>query len=378
MIELESVEAFDSHVRECGDLRNTVLQGLDLRERGEMLRRVPVDGTILLGCAVDNDTIVSLVHRNALVFPPFPDLPYNPYRSTLYTPEELYAGFDRQTPKSYAATLDARVYVHFKDEGGANPASIRETLAQRMHDHAISDAMEELLCQGGQARKVVAMMGGHGMLRGHESYRTVAAISRTLTRKGFFMATGGGPGAMEAAHVGAYFAPRNDNELDDAMEVLSRAPGYKDPMWLARAFEVRHRWPLSASEGKRYPSLGIPTWYYGHEPPNAFATHIAKYFANSIREDGLLTIARHGVIFSPGSAGTVQEIFQDACQNHYNTVGVVSPMIFLGEGYWKWSKPVFPLLAQLAAGQEYAKLLYATDSADEVVQRIEEFAASRG
>jgi hypothetical protein len=51
-------------------------------------------------------------------------------------------------------------------------------------------------------------------------------------------------------------------------------------------------------------------------------------------------------------------------------------MIFLGEDYWKSKKPVFPLLAQLAAGREYSSLLAITDSVDEVIQQIEKFAAT--
>jgi predicted Rossmann-fold nucleotide-binding protein len=184
------------------------------------------------------------------------------------------------------------------------------------------------------------------------------------------IATGGGPGAMEAAHLGAYFAGRSDGELQDALAVLAEAPSYKDALWMAQAFRVRARYPLGEEERVRYPSLGIPTWLYGHEPPNVFATHIAKYFANSVREEGILTIATSGVVFSPGSAGTIQEIFQDACQNHYKSMGVVSPMVFLGKAFWTEKKPVYPLLAQLAKGMEYEKYLSITDSADEVVAAL--------
>ena len=120
-------------------------------------------------------------------------------------------------------------------------------------------------------------------------------------------------------------------------------------------------------------SLGIPTWLYGHEPPTCFASNIAKYFANSVREEGLLAIATSGVVFTPGSAGTIQEIFQDATQNHYSSFGIVSPMIFLGEDYWRSTKPVFPLLANLAAGHQYSSLLAITDEIEEVVERLEAF-----
>ena len=64
------------------------------------------------------------------------------------------------------------------------------------------------------------------------------------------------------------------------------------------------------------------------EPISQFASHIAKYFSNSIREDGMLAVATAGIVFAPGGAGTMQEIFQDAAQNAYRTFGR-SPMAFL-------------------------------------------------
>ena len=61
----------------------------------------------------------------------------------------------------------------------------------------------------------------------------------------------------------------------------------------------------------------MPTWHYGHEPPNLFATAIAKYFRNAQREAILLQICDAGIVFLPGAGGTVQEVFQDACENYY-------------------------------------------------------------
>ncbi len=134
--------------------------------------------------------------------------------------------------------------------------------------------------------------------------------------------------------------------------------------WLDAAFEVRDRWPLPPGAAG---SLGVPTWHYGHEPPNVFATHIAKYFANSIREDGLLAMAVGGVVFAPGSAGTIQEIFQDAAQNHYRSFGSPSPMVFFGTEYWTRDKPVYPLLRHLAEGHDYGENLSIADTIDEVL-----------
>ena len=117
--------------------------------------------------------------------------------------------------------------------------------------------------------------------------------------------------------------------------------------------------------------MGIPTWLYGHEPSTPFATHIAKFFENSVREDNILTLAYGGLVYTPGSAGTVQEIFQEAVQNHYLSLGFASPMIFLGEQYWTNEMPVFPLLEQLMATGKYQNLhLALTDEIEDIIQRL--------
>ncbi|MFY0528429.1 LOG family protein [Archangium gephyra] len=375
MVEIETLVAFEQHLAGGKSLANVILQGLDLTGQTRVLLSADLSGTVFLGCQLETQALQTVVAHGAMVFPPFSGLPYSPYRGGLYSPEELYAGFDPTRPESYADTPDARIYAHWNSRGAANSPSLLETLAQRLHDHAVTDAMEEVLAQHsqGRPRRVVAIMGGHSMLRGQPDYRAVAELARELARLGFFLVSGGGPGAMEATHVGAWFAGRTEAELSAALEVLAKAPSYKDREWLSRAFEVRATWPLRDADRIIGESLGIPTWHYGHEPPNPFATHIAKYFANSVREDGLLTIARGGIIYSPGSAGTIQEVFQDACQNHYNTVGVVSPMIFLGQDFWTRTRPVYPLLEHLARGQDYARYLLLTDSRERILQALVDF-----
>ena len=123
-----------------------------------------------------------------------------------------------------------------------------------------------------------------------------------------------------------------------------------------------------------YKSLGVPTWLYGHEPATPFATHIAKYFDNSIREDGILTIAKGGIVYTPGSAGTMQEIFQDATQNHYESFGYASPMIFMGKDFWTDEIPVYPLLQSLMKKGRYRNLILTlTDDEDEMVEALRQF-----
>ena len=123
-----------------------------------------------------------------------------------------------------------------------------------------------------------------------------------------------------------------------------------------------------------YVSLGIPTWLYGHEPSTPFATHIAKFFANSIREHNILTLPFGGIIYTPGSAGTMQEIFQDAVQNHYLSFGFPSPMIFLGTEFWTEEVPAYPLLQHLMKTGKYKNLSLAlTDDSEEVIQHLLDF-----
>jgi predicted Rossmann-fold nucleotide-binding protein len=217
-------------------------------------------------------------------------------------------------------------------------------------------------------------MGGHGLERRDPMYAAIARVARSLARSGHLMLSGGGPGAMEATHLGAWMANFDDDDLAAAIDVLAPHPTgdgqeYTDPDWLDRAFAVRERWPLPAPPG-RYESIGIPTWMYGHEPPNAFATQFAKYFANSVREEGLLAIATYGVVFAPGSAGTIQEIFQDTAQNHYVSFGPASPMVLLGERYWTERHPVWPVIQSLAVGREYRDLITITDDEQRVVDSI--------
>lgn len=113
-------------------------------------------------------------------------------------------------------------------------------------------------------------------------------------------------------------------------------------------------------------TLCIPVYVLARSRPLT----VAPPTGNSVREEGLLMIARGGAIYSPGSMGTFQEVFQDACQNHYLTAGVISPMIFIGKEFWTKKKPVYPLLCDLAAGQPYAKYMMVTDSTEEVIEAL--------
>lgn len=369
MIELETLEQFDEFLEGHRSLTDTACQGLDLTGRSWQLIESDVRGAFFLGCRLEPSALEYLNDHGAFVFPALDRVPYHSFRSSLYSADELYAGYIVGDHASYSGTLDAKAYEAHKRT--AESLEVVSTLAERIHDHAIDNALHRYLAERG-TDSIVAIMGGHGLRRTDETYVQVARLGRALTQAGFFLATGGGPGAMEAANLGAWMSAHPPEALDDALAVLATAPAYL-PVgeWLDTAFQVREHWPLPvhAEHGRRPgSSLGVPTWHYGHEPPNVFATDIAKYFANSIREDGLLAIALAGVVFAPGSAGTIQEVFQDAAQNHYESFGKASPMVFLDTAYWTSTKPVYPLVEQLAAGHAYGDMLAAFDDVASVVE----------
>src|SRR5205085_12160439 len=99
---------------------------------------------------------------------------------------------------------------------------IYASMLRSVHDDAVSDALDELL----RGTRVVGVMGGHAMARGTREYAGAARLGRELARAGLTVATGGGPGAMEAANLGAYAAPFDDGMLDEALAVLAGTPSF--------------------------------------------------------------------------------------------------------------------------------------------------------
>jgi predicted Rossmann-fold nucleotide-binding protein len=338
------------------NLRDHVIQSVDFRGAPIDWEALDVSGAVFLGCRFDDPAWIGrLVERGALVFPRLVNRPYDAYRPALYTWQELRT----PAPDGSGRTLDLAIYEHFESHG-RDQAPIVEALAQRIHDHAIDDALRAHIA----GKRIVGIMGGHSAKRTSDAYRAAAEAARGLTRAGYVVASGGGPGVMEAANLGAWLAPHPDEALATSLAWLAEETDYAAPGYEACAQRVLAAYPAGAE------SLAVPTWFYGHEPSNLFGTHIAKYFSNSLREDGLLAIAVHGIVFAPGSAGTHQEIFQDAAQNHYTTFRYASPMVFLGVEHWEHEKGLFGLLRRLAAGKPYGELLHLTDDPADAVQWI--------
>lgn len=273
------------------------------------------------------------------------DLPYKPFRGFMYTSQELQ---DDNT--------DGAIYQYY-----LNQKDIRSQMYQAAHDYSMTDALRDY-CEG---KALVAFMGGHAMERHSSEYAKVVWLAWRLSRTGYVVATGGGPGAMQAANLGAYLCEKSEAEVEEALALISDQTGNEeyDKNYLNPAPEqaVLDRFGMPSHT----PSIAIPTWRYGHEPSNRFASYYAKYFSNAQREDILIYVACGGILYFPGSAGTRQEIFQAACYNHYAEKDDVVPMVFFDIEFWS-NPPMYNMFYELAKGKPFQEWLLLSDDIDEI------------
>lgn len=355
-MELEDLAALDAWLDAGNGLRGVRLQGLDLAAREQRLLGLDPRGAVVLGGTLTPRLDLHLRTGGALVFPAVPDVPFDPYRAGLYSPDELYGGLD----DGYDATPDARTYRWSLDP--CTRTDVLATMLRAVHDDSIGDALHEALL----GRRVVGVMGGHAVQRGTATFRETALLGHLLAADGALVLTGGGPGAMEAASLGAALRRRPLGDVDAACERLGAVPGYQPDVaaWARAGFAVREEFcgPVEGGAADEPSSIGVPTWFYGHEPSNVFAGRVAKCFSNALREDLLLSRSTGGIVVLPGAAGTVQEVFQAATAAYYAAGAAdVTRVVLVGVAHWTTTLPVWPLLTSLAAGRPMAQAVHLVD-----------------
>ena len=192
VVQVESLADFDRRVAAgASRLSGWRVRHVDLTERGDVLARACGSaGATFLGCTFAPGDEERLERAGALVLPALTIAPVDVYRSRLYSAEELYDA----TP--YRRSLDARAYAWSQTPGSADDA-----LARSLHDHAIDEA----LAAWTRGKHLVGVMGGHALDRGDADYADAARLGQLLGAS-HVVATGGGPGAMEAANLGGALA----------------------------------------------------------------------------------------------------------------------------------------------------------------------------
>jgi predicted Rossmann-fold nucleotide-binding protein len=369
--EVEDLSDLETVLDSGRPLTGLRFQDLDLTAyEDRLLARTDVEGLVVLGGRLSPTLSAHFGAHHALVFPTDPHAPVDPYRATLYTATELYAGLDEG---GYEATPDFLAYQWTRDAALHHDAFV--TLLRAIHDDSISDALDEFTA----GRPVVGVMGGHALARASSGYAAAARLGRSLAAAGLVVATGGGPGAMEAANLGALAA--DEQSLVAALDRLGAVPTFRPSVrdWVALALAVRADLPVSDDRH----SLGIPTWFYGHEPPNVFCDGIGKYFSNAIREDGLLARSTAGLVALEGAAGTVQEIFQAVTPLFYAPAeSTLAPLVLVGQEYWSETVPVWAAVRALGKERGMDAVVHLVDTPDEaaaiVLDHTRELATSGG
>jgi uncharacterized protein (TIGR00730 family) len=174
----------------------------------------------------------------------------------------------------------------------------------------------------------VSIFGGSRVRRGNRHYRKAVQVSQALAREGFSIITGGGPGIMEAANLGARRGGGNSIGLN------IRLPFEQEPN--------RH----------------IDT-----------LIHFNYFFARKVM---FMKYACGYVVF-PGGYGTLDEVFEALTLVQTNKIDNF-PVILIGRDYWKgmlrWMRR--EMLGQRMISEQDLNLFTATDDPREVCRLVRE------
>lgn len=378
----------------AGAIEPATIQDVDLEPLDDGVAAISLKGCAFLGCTLGDKLFARIRADGAGLVTDLPALPASlpAFAPGIYTVADLYRGIGADgTNWEKTPDWDGFNFFNLKKNVPRELTPV-QAIAARLHDTVQEQAVRAFL----KDRDVVAIMGGHDFKRRLDPadieagkadvYWECVGIAKALTEQGFLIVTGGGPGVMEAGNLGALLAGEPDSVVAAVKAILTNE-GFETPAWRKTGMDARAHilgsWEAEPPEAKF--SLGIPTWLYGHEPPNLFASHHSKMFFNSLREDGLVTLANKGIIFFEGNAGTVQEIFQDTTQNYYLGEGQSpTPMVFYNAGgYWSrpcdepyWPtdvppdkrKPLMPLVKLLASEKSFQKSVLVTSKPPVVVK----------
>jgi len=177
----------------------------------------------------------------------------------------------------------------------------------------------------------VAVFGSARTKPGNDYYHLAEELAYLLTKKGFGIITGGGPGVMEAANKGAHIAGGKSVGLNIDLEFEQRANPYIDPDKLLEF--------------------------------NYFFTRKLMFMRYS-----------QGYVVLPGGFGTMDELFEAITLIQTHKL-VRFPIVMVGKSYWDglldWINS--RMLEEGMIKEDDLEIFELVDTVEEAVQRISDF-----
>jgi hypothetical protein len=173
----------------------------------------------------------------------------------------------------------------------------------------------------------VTIYGSARTRTGHPYYEVARKLSRAMAERGFTVLTGGGPGVMEGANLGAY--------------------------------EI-HK-----------PTIGLNIELPMEQAPNKYATITMKFRYFFVRKVMLVKYSS-AFFLLPGGFGTLDEMFETLTLIQTHKIKPF-PVLMIGKAYWSglvdWMRE--KMLVEGMIGPEDLELFHVTDDLDEAVAMVE-------
>ena len=308
-------------------LRGWRIRAVDLRHRSAELGDLRVAGALFLGCRFAAGDAERVEARGAIVVPDLPVAPVDLHLDHLYRPEDLY---DAPT---YADSLDARAYAW----------------SQTAHDR---DAHDGEGAARPRRRRGPDRLGGRPPPGRRDGRPRAGAGHRRATSTPPASGCGWAPATWSPpAAAPARWRPRTSAGTWPRSTPRRRPATRRWPCWPPSRRSARRSTPGCApasrcstgSPAAPTPSASRPG-STGTSRPTCWRPRSPSTCATPSARRSCSRSATPASSSCPAPAGTVQEVFQDACENYYADESSVAPMVLVGRTYWTETLPAWPLL----------------------------------